>query len=205
MRRAAALGFDFLLAPPSLAAVYAPAELTPCARSGSHSPGPQPCADDGDEARRDLVWLQRPLMTAEGGVIMSSTEELLDREHALFLRQRIAAVRAAGEGRQDRCVLLEIELDGAGLRGGANAADFAAGDEDDVLESFVISLGKTLPKNGPDRPCATRALAADPEKLHRFLLLLRETGCDGVSLALPDPLNEVESFGDTVLRSINAL
>lgn len=193
--RAVALGFDFLLAPRSLATVYRPAGAPPCAL---HGPDRSAASDGvGDDDQRDLVWLQRPLLAAEGGVIVSSTDSALDRAHALFLRDRIAAVRAAGEGGEDRCVLLEIGVDG--LVGSGDGWD-VADDEDDVLENFVISLGRTRPGHGRNpTPCAA-APATDAEKLHRFLLLLHETGCDGASLVLPDPLRDLETFGHYALR-----
>ncbi len=205
MQRAAARGFDFLLAPHTLAAVYAPAVAAPCALSDRHRQMPE--ARDAIEAedRRDLIWLQRPLMAAEGGIVVSSTEGALDRQRAAFLKDRIATTRKAGEGGRARCILLEVGVEGIGL--GDDALDFAASDEDDMLESFVISLGRRLGGRHLGgrhaAPCAA-AGTADPEKLHQFLLLLRETGCDGASLVLPDPLRDMETFGDYALRRIVA-
>jgi hypothetical protein len=192
MERAAVMGFDFLLAPPTLAVPYALADLAVCTMSDLSCATSSLSPSDNDESRRDLIWLHRRQLTATSGVIVSMSEDVLELDRVSTLRDLIAAARVAGHG--DRCVLLEIEI------GSARTAQAVAGEEDDALENFIISLGKTLPKNGADSLCAMAMLEASPEALYQFFLMLKEIGCDGVSLVLSDPLNDLEFFGCNVLN-----
>lgn len=199
MERAAALGFDFLLAPQSLAELYAPSDLGACARSDNPCEAPGLSAFDNDGSQRDLVWLQRPLMTAAHGVTVSISEEILDHEHMVQLKELVAAARVPGE--EERCVLLEVTIETSGRRQNAQLDDLVA-DEDDMLESFVISLGKTVPKTDFKTPRGTVNAMPEPEWLRRVLLHLHEIECDGVSFVLSDPLGEIASVGKSLARSV---
>ena len=126
------------------------------------------------------------------------SEDILDRDRIATLRDLIGAARVTRH--EDCCVLLEIEIGNADRRYDARTAQVEAGDEDDALENFIISLGKTLPKNGADTFCGMAMLKASPEALYQFFLMLQETGYDGASLVLSDPLNDLEFIGCNVLN-----
>jgi len=201
MERAVALEFDFLLAPPSLAEVYTPADFAACAKTARIFAPPRLSAADKDGNQRDLVWLQQPLMTVTDGVIVSITDDFLHRDHVPELRNLIAAARVAGH--EDGCVMLEIEIGSASRR--YDACDVAAGDEDDTLENFIISLGKTLPKTGLETLSTTVKPVPDPERLRQVLLQLHEIECDGVSFVLPDPLGDINVVGGSLIRPAHAV
>jgi hypothetical protein len=201
MERAVALEFDFLLAPRSLAELYAPADLAACAKTARPFAPPRLSAADNNGIQRDLVWLQQPLMTVTDGVIVSVPDDILHGDHVPELRNLIAAARATGH--EDRCVMLEIEIGSASRR--YDARDVAAGDEDDMLENFIISLGKTLPKTGLETLCTTVKPVPDPERLRQVLLQLHEIECDGVSFVLPDPLDDIKVVGGSLIRPTHAV
>jgi hypothetical protein len=123
--------------------------------------------------------------------------EGFDRKQAALLREQLAAVRAVGGGQGERCVLLEIELDAA--------ADMSGSDEDDALEGFIFSLGKTLPIADTGIASTTAKRLIDPEALHQFLLFVQGVGYNGVSLVLADPLTDLDSIDRPLLRAAQAL
>ena len=188
-------GFDFLLVPQSLAPEFTHAEIARCAIPGKSQD--YPICGRGDIDARDLIWLGLPLLSAEGGVIVSTNMEGFDRKQAPLLREQLAAVRAVGGGQGERCVLLEIELDAA--------ADMSGSDEDDALEGFIFSLGKTSPITDPGIASTTAKRLIDREALHQFLLFVQGVGYNGVSLVLADPLTDLDSIDRPLLRAAQAL
>lgn len=187
-------GFDFLLAPQSLAPAFAHAEIARCAMPGKARG--HPLCRGGDIDARDLIWLRLPPLSAEGGAIISTTMEGFDRQQAPFLREQLAAVRAVGGGRQERCVLLEIELDAV--------AAMSESDEDDALEGFIFSLGRTRPTIDTGIVSTTAKRPIDREALQQFLSFVQGLGYDGVSLVLADPLTDLDSIERPVLRAAQA-
>jgi len=189
VERAFERGFDFLLAPRCLAQAFAPAEFAKCAIPGlTRRPGQD---GDCDIGARDLVWLRESHMSAEGGVVVSANEESLDQQHAPFLTQQFASVRAASKENEDRCIFLEIEMEGA--------VSAVANEEDEALESFIASLGKGVPVSENGSACVVKQ-KINPEELRKFLLLTQDIGFDGVSLALPDPFDDVPFIEKPVAR-----
>lgn len=172
VQRALERGFDFLLAPQYLTALFAPAVVARCAIPGAQKPF--------DAGARDLIWLRRSEMSAEGGAVVTASLESFDRRHAPFLKQQLAALRAAGKGSEERCVLLEIEM--------GRGASSAQSEEDDTLESFMISLGKNVAS--VERPSAASSSKIDAQEISEFLPFVQHLGYDGICLALTDPLDD---------------
>lgn len=191
LERALERGFDFLLAPRSVASAFVRAELAMRAVPGvAIQQYLRDCADPG---ARDLIWLGRERFAPEDSIVISIDGSACGRHDAAILRQKIYAARSLVKADENRHVLLEIEM--------TDFTEGVANEEDDVLESFIVSLGKRPPSvEFGARFQSNRKI--DCEELHRILTLARELGYNGVSLAMPDPLGELPFIEEPFIRTM---
>jgi hypothetical protein len=187
--------FDFLLVPQSIAPEFAHAEVAGSARPRTSLQGSP--SHGGDSNARDLIWLGAPLLTVEGSAIVSTNAQGFDRKHVPFLRDQLTTMRATGGEQGRRSVFLEIELD--------VAAAISDSDEDDILEGFIVSLGKTFQSTEAHTASPLAKPSIDLETLRLFLAFVRDLGYDGVSLVLTGCLADLDFIDQPLSRTARLL